>query len=114
MHAPHQLVGATADRADNAVINTGQSTLTPPTKPLLAPLGDALLTTRLAPDLKPFFCPAISLSTYQFGSSGNVWPLAIFSQFRINYQTRPVVITKPINNVVPADGYTGNPMAVSP
>jgi prepilin-type N-terminal cleavage/methylation domain-containing protein len=92
-------------RSENSVVNKRGHLLTSGA-PFLPPLGDMILKTRIVPSPKPFFCPLETVPSRQFNTSVNRWPLdTANSDFILGYGTRPVVVARPIGNVMPATGY---------
>ena len=89
----------------NSWINSGQFMAGAGSPPLLTPLGDALITTRLVKDIKPFFCPLQADPHFLYATSDNPWPLKTGYITRLGYGTRPVANSTPVG-VSPYSGYT--------
>ena len=81
-------------RQNNALLNSGGTRITPANTPLLTPLGDALITSRLVLTPRAFFCP-LQNETSQFPAQ---WPFKAFSYQGISYATRNVVDCRPLDN----------------
>ena len=73
--------------------------------PMLTPLGNALISTRLVTDIKPYYCPLQYDPHFLYSTSDNPWPIKPGFITRLGYGTRPIANASPI----PAGGppFTG-------
>lgn len=65
--------------------------------PLLAPLGDMLLTSGNLKTLKPLYCPLNRNPRGQFATPDNPWPMKSWTTTRIGYTVRPMADSAPVN-----------------
>jgi len=93
---------------NNALINSGQVSTASGNPPLLAPLGDALLTTGYVKTPQAFYCPLETSEGRIWGTAGNYWPLKKWAYQSIGYATRPVSRVDPVGSN-PYSGYAVPP-----